>query len=64
MTNIKTANFITVKCCDIAASAWAAQECYNILHMQEDSGFGNQQQLARGVTCAWQEECTNICNSS
>jgi hypothetical protein len=48
MTNIKTANLTTMKCCDIAASAQTVQGCRNILHIQEDSGFGNQQQLIRG----------------
>jgi len=48
MTNTKTANFTTVKCCDTAASTETVQECCNILHIQEDSGFGNQQQLIRG----------------
>jgi len=48
MTNNKKANFTTMKCCDIAATEKTVQECCNILHIQEDSGFRNQQQLIRG----------------
>jgi hypothetical protein len=54
MTNIKTANFTKMKCHDIAASAETVQECCNILHVREDSGFGNQQRLIR-------DKRSNVC---